>query len=156
MPSWGKTAASMFILCHGKVGGIQRLSVASLNLVGRSSKLSFVLTKPDAPCRRDGKLDNLGVDVLGEEQVPQKIHEIPVIDPSFIKRHIIEGPNFFSEVAVLEQVPSRLRSEVACFTRGDIQDMSVKEVRFCREDIFARSPGEKIYFVWMWRFQTCL
>ena len=146
----------MVILCHGKVGGIQRLLVASLNLVGRSSKLSFVLTKLDAPCRRDGKLDNLGVDVLGEEQVPEKVHEIPVIDPGFIKRHISEGPNFFSDVAVPKQVPSSPRSEVACFTQGDIQDMSVKEDRFCREDIFACSPSEKIYFVWMWRFQTCL
>lgn len=45
-------------------------------------------------------------------------------------------------------MPSSLRSKVACFACVVIQDMSVTKVCFCREDIFASSPGEKNYFVW--------
>ena len=37
--------------------------------------------------------------------------------------------------------------EVACITRGVIQDMSMVEICFCREDIFARPPGEKLYLI---------
>ena len=50
-------------------------------------------------------------------------------------------------MAVPEQVSSSFRVEFACITCGVIQDMSVVDICFCREDIFARPPGEKLYLI---------
>lgn len=54
--------------------------------------------------------------MLHEDQVPKKIHEVPVVDAASIERYI--------------------------------EDMSMAEVGFCREDILASTLGKNLDFVW--------
>ena len=84
--------------------------------------------------------------MLREDQVPKKIHEVPVVDAVSIERYIRGLPSVFCYGAI----PEKVTSVVVSGARPGrvIQDMLGAKVGFCREDILASMPGKNLDFVW--------
>ena len=83
--------------------------------------------------------------MLLEDHMPKKILEVHEAESVAIKRYIRDAPNFLSDP---KKMSHSLRSKSISSACWCVEDMTMVEVVFCREDILASSPSKKLYLVW--------